>query len=160
MMNDEYKKGYSSFIIPHSSFGVDPAALLVLLATAARARIVSPNLGRVADDLFDLGAFALHFAGSLCILVGDADVCSLSIGSATQAIPLRCLRTARHYFGLSESSSRIGLFDAIFTLPWRGLSGRRHASPAFSTHVSKRQFSGILRQKGESDQCVGLRNRL
>jgi hypothetical protein len=34
------------------------------------------------------------------------------------------------------------------------------ANPPFSTRVSKRQFSGILRQKGESDQCVGLRNRL
>ena len=33
-------------------------------------------------------------------------------------------------------------------------------SPTFSTRVPKRQFSGILRRKGESDQCVGLRNRV
>src|SRR5712675_2003685 len=29
------------------------------------------------------------------------------------------------------------------------------SSPTFSTRVPKRQFSGILRRKGESDQCVG-----
>jgi hypothetical protein len=33
-------------------------------------------------------------------------------------------------------------------------------NPTFSTRVPKRQFSGILRRKGESDQCVGLRNRV
>jgi hypothetical protein len=34
------------------------------------------------------------------------------------------------------------------------------ANPTFSTRVPKRQFSGILRRKGESDQCVGVRNRV
>jgi len=34
------------------------------------------------------------------------------------------------------------------------------ASPTFSTRVPKRQFSGILRRKGEWDQRVGLRNRV
>jgi len=35
-----------------------------------------------------------------------------------------------------------------------------NTNPAFSTRVPKGQFSRILRQKGESDQCVGLRNRV
>jgi hypothetical protein len=37
---------------------------------------------------------------------------------------------------------------------------RVRLSPSFSTRAPKRQFSGISRRKGESDQCVGLRNRV
>jgi hypothetical protein len=40
------------------------------------------------------------------------------------------------------------------------VSNMASLSPTFSTRVPKRQFSGILRRKGESDQCVGLRNRV
>src|SRR4051794_26565367 len=58
---------------------IHPAALLVLLAAAAGAWIVSADFGRLADDWFDLDrAFALHFAGGGGGFVGDADVCRLA----------------------------------------------------------------------------------
>jgi threonine/homoserine/homoserine lactone efflux protein len=60
----------------------------------------------------------------------------------------------------TQPARPVGLIGAA-VFQWANPKGWLVAvSPTFSTRVPKRQFSGILRRKGESDQCVGLRNRV